>query len=114
MVAKHIEKTEKKYGKKTKVMAWDEYFKEVSSYLINYVNPKQNDDDATGVDEYNYDDEFTPQYYKHYLESFQLSVKKNQFDVIVIDAVNAKTHEYSRFMTLLPRFELNIKSINYS
>ena len=49
------------------------------------------------MDEYNYDDEFTPQYYKHYLESFQLSVKKNQFDVIVIDAVNAKTHEYQPF-----------------
>ena len=32
MVAKNIEKTEKKYGKKTKVMAWDEYFKEVCSF----------------------------------------------------------------------------------
>ena len=29
MVARHIERTERKYGKKTKVFAWDEYFKEV-------------------------------------------------------------------------------------
>ena len=52
--------------------------------------------------------QFTPQYYKHYLESFQLSVKKNQFDVIVIDAVNAKTHEYQPFYdfaTKVRRFE---------
>ena len=31
MVARNIEKTERKYGKKTKVFAWDEYFKEVKS-----------------------------------------------------------------------------------
>ena len=49
------------------------------------------------MDEYNYDDEFTQKYYDHYLMMFQLAVKKNQFDVIVVDAVNAKTHEYQPF-----------------
>ena len=30
MVARNIQRTEKKYGKKTKIFAWDDYFKEVS------------------------------------------------------------------------------------
>merc|ERR1711892_1265734 len=85
MVARNIEKTERKYGKKTKVFAWDEYFKE------------NEDDDPTGIDDYNFDDPDTPEYYKHYLNSFQLAVKKNQFDVIILDAVNAKTEEYKPF-----------------
>ena len=33
MVAKNIEKTEKKFRIKTKVMAFDDYFKEVSIHI---------------------------------------------------------------------------------